>query len=51
MKLDVNCQISKHELKPVFISSYVSKVSENSGYYASILGFHFLWDKELGILL
>ena len=41
MKLEVNSQISKHELKPVFIISYKSKVSENSGYYNSVLGFHF----------
>ena len=41
MKLEVNSQISKHELKPVFIGSYTSKVSENSRYNASVLGFHF----------
>ena len=41
MKLEVNSQISKHELKPVFVGSYTSKVSENSGQYASVLGFHF----------
>ena len=41
MKLEVNSQISKHELRPVFIGSCTSKVSENSGYYASVLGFHF----------
>ena len=41
MKLEVNPQISKHELEPVFIDSYASKVSENSGYYAFVLDFHF----------
>ena len=42
MKLEVNSQISKHDLKPVFIgSSCTSKVSENSRYYASALASHF----------
>ena len=41
MKLEVISQISKHELKPVFISSYISKVSENNWYYASPLNFYF----------
>ena len=41
MKLEANSQISKHELKSVSIGSYISKVPENGGYYASILSFHF----------
>ena len=41
MKLEFNSQSSKHELKPVFIGSYTSKVSENSQYYASTLCSHF----------
>ena len=41
MKLEVNSVISNHELKPVFISSFTSKVSENSRYYSSVLGSHF----------
>ena len=41
MKLEVNFQISEHELKPVFMGSYTSKVSENSRYYASAFGVHF----------
>ena len=42
MKMVVNFPVSKHELKPVFIGSYMSNVSENSRYYASALGFRFL---------
>ena len=42
MKMEVNSQTSKHELKPAFIGSYTSKVSEYSRYYASAFGFHFL---------
>ena len=41
MKLEVNSQISKHKSKPVSIGSYTSKVSENSRFYTSALGFHF----------
>ena len=40
MKLEVDSQISKHDLKPVFVGSYTSEVYENSGYYASVLGSH-----------
>ena len=39
--MEVNFQISKHELKPAFIGSYTSNVSENSRYYVSVLGFTF----------
>ena len=42
MELDIHFQISKHELKPVFIGFYTSKVSENSAYYASASGLHFV---------
>ena len=42
MKMEVNFPVSKHELKPFFIGSYMSNVSENSRYYASALGFRFL---------
>ena len=43
MKLEVDSQISNHELKlVVFIGSYTLKVSlENSRYCASALDFHF----------
>jgi len=50
MKLEVISQTSKHELKPVFIGFCTSKVSGNGGYYASVLGFHFFWDRKQGIL-
>ena len=41
IELEVNSQISKHQLKPVFVDSFTSKVSENTGCYASVLGFQF----------
>ena len=40
MKLEVNSQISKHELKPVLLI-LLYQFSENSRYYAFVLGFHF----------
>ena len=49
-KLEMNFQISEHELKPVFIGYCVSQVSENGGYYASVLGFHFFLGQKSGIL-
>jgi len=48
MKLEVNSQISKQELKPVFIGSYTSKVSGNSGYYAPVLSFQFFLTQNEG---
>ena len=51
LKQKINSQISKQESKPVFIGSCTSEVSANSGYYASLLGFHFFREKQLGILL
>ena len=47
MKLEVNSQISKNELKLGLIGSYMSKVSENSGYYASVLSFHFFLEDRM----
>ena len=41
LRLEVDFQISKHELKFVFSDSCTSKVSEDSRYYAPVLSFHF----------
>ena len=51
MKLEVNSQISKHEVKPIFIGSYTAKVSKNSGYYASVLGFLYFSGTKKGFCL
>ena len=52
MKLEVNSQTSKHKLKPVFIGFYASNASGNSGYYASVHGFHvFLGQRTWNVAL
>ena len=51
MKLEINSQISKHESKPVSIDSYTSKFLGNSGYYASVHGFHFSGMENEGFCL
>ena len=51
MLIETGGQFSRHELKPVSIGSFTSKVSENSGYYFSVLCFHFFWDTEQEMLL
>ena len=40
-KLELDFEISQHELEPVFIGFYKSQVSEHDGYYASVLAFIF----------
>ena len=50
-KMGLNFQISQHELKPIFIGSSTSQVSENNGYYASVLDFHFSGIQKAGTVV